>query len=240
MRVMRPIVACVVLALGIVVEANAGILLTRNDLDTSLGAAASTEDFESWTGSALTAPDFDTLDSSTILGGQGPGIVNDGLLFTADPGPAGFSFLQLDRSGFYNVPSGSLLAVGQGLIIDFQDFVTDAGFDFFEFDGSADTATITVFGADDTTLLYTSGLLSAPNAPASNFFGYQDLSGIGKIEISSTNRPFSPLIDNLTYGSTVAPVPEPSTMALIAIGAGLAGVNALRRRRGARHAETTA
>jgi hypothetical protein len=83
--------------------------------------------------------------------------------------------------------------------------------------------TVTIYAADDTTVLNTFTGIAIAHPPI--FFGYQDSSGIGRVVFASGGA-WSPLIDNLTF----SPVPEPSTLGLLA--AGLAAlVGAARRRR---------
>ena len=203
-------------------QVHAGVILSRADLVNALGGAAATEDFESWNGTVLTPGGWSSLDSSTIVEGQGPGIVNDGLRFTNINSNRELNELQLDRRSEYGITSGALLAEGGTLVINFLGPVTHAGLDFFQFRGWQDTATVRVYGSDDTSMIYDSSGLAAPNAPSSTFFAYTDAAGIGRITIQSTSYGWSPLIDDLTYGV----VPEPATLSLLALG----GLALLRRR----------
>jgi autotransporter-associated beta strand protein len=186
--------------------ANAGVILTRDDLNSGIGATGTTETFENWTGSVLSPWGFSTLDSTTVVQGQGPGIVTEGVVFSNINSRHNYNELQLDRRSEYNIPSGSLLAEGGTLVVDFLSPVSHVGFDFFQFNGYSDSATVRVYATDDLTILYDSGLLSAPNAPSATFFGYNDNAGMGKVHLASSTKLWSPLIDNLTF----AAVPEPS------------------------------
>ena len=195
---------------------SAGLIDSRVTLQSQLGAAAIYEDFESWTSSIIDEPTLQVLDASTVVDGQGPGIVNPGLRFENLSIHRENSYLQLDRRSQYNIPSGSILGGNGGLLIDFLWPVSHAGFDFFQFSGYAASATIRVFASDDTTEIYFSPtLLDAPDAPASTFFGYSNLDGIGSIRIESTGQVWSPLVDDLTYGG----VPEPATAVMLTVGA---------------------
>ena len=79
---------------------------------------------------------------------------------------------------------------------------------------------MTVYGLDDTTILYQNNsiALASPNPAAGVFFGYENAGGIGKVVFSTTvygEEPgYSPQIDNLSF----SPIPEPSTIALGALG----------------------
>lgn len=194
--------------------------------------------FENFPGNTVTVNDQD-LTSSAIVNDTdgnfvaGPGIVNSGLRFSSSSIPVQ---LTLQRFGTNGALSGSGLrpdnisAVGI-LTIDFLDFVTHAGFELFQFEGLDDNAvSVSVFGVDDTTLLFTDNQLVAAGVDKPrNFFGFTDQSGIGLITLQSSVLDFSPFVDNLTYG--VVAVPEPSTMALLCFGMGIAVVRNRRRRR---------
>jgi len=210
-------------------NSQAEIILTRPELNSQLGGNAITEDFESWSGTRLTPFDFTTLDSSTTVSGQGPGIVNSGLLFSNINSNRIKDELQLDRRAQFGIPSGALLAEGGTLVVDFTIPISQFGLDLFQFSGFADSTTVRVFASDDSTLLFTSGLLSAPAAPASTFFGYSEDSGVGRVTFQSTTVEWSPLIDNLTYGS-VAAVPEPSSFLMFVVSGGFFVVRRMRRR----------
>ena len=112
---------------------------------------------------------------------------------------------------------------GQGpvLSIDFTTPTTAFGVDLETYDGFPNTVTVTVFAADDTTVLGTApGISLADSNPV--FVGFEDPNGIGLVLISSTGQPFSAVIDNLTFGA----VPEPTSWAALTLGvAGLAGLH---------------
>ena len=183
----------------------------------ALSGVMISELFENWgTLDVLSPTSFTSLDASTIILGStregrvGPGVVNEGLRFTSSSG------LRLDRrnSPDFNLQSGALLSRAETLTIDFLTPVTHAGISFFEYPDFNDTATVRVYAADDTTLLYVSPSLDAPSTPDVAFFGYYDTDGIGRMTIRSSQNDTSPLIDNLIYAS----VPEPTSLALLGIG----------------------
>lgn len=223
---MKPF-ALLLVAIGIQCSlAQAGVISTRSDLTTQLGVNAITEDFESWSGIVLSPSGFATLNSSTIVNEQGPGIVNSGLLFSNINSNRDWNELQLDRRTEYGISSGALLAEGGTLVMDFSSPLSHFGLDLFQFAGFSDSATVRVYASDDISLLYSGGFLSAPDAPTGTFFGYSDASGIGRVTLRSTSQVWSPLIDNLTYGT----VPEPSSFAVFApFGFALAALTKRRR-----------
>ena len=82
----RSIAATAIAAFAIALTAtpaSAGLIADRAQLNAQLGAWAFTEDFESWTSDQITPSGFDQLDAATVVGGQGPGIVNPGLRWRA-------------------------------------------------------------------------------------------------------------------------------------------------------------
>jgi hypothetical protein len=93
-------------------------------------------------------------------------------------------------------------------------------------------AGITVYGADDTTLVYQSNSFDITDPASGSFFGFESPSGIGSVIFSTAvPGPFynsrSPFIDNLSFST----VPEPSTISFAFLGL---GALALRLRKKAR------
>jgi len=202
-------------------RASAGAITTRTDLQTILGGPGTLEDFESFVIAAGDAAFIDchTLSSSSICNGQGPGLVVGGVEFT----PAnGLDDLQWDGAGYFGAPSQELLS-GGSLIVDFTTFVNAFGVDLRDFEGFNSTATMTIYGLDDATIIGTFPGLLLSNAPV--FAGWSDTSGIGKIVLGGS-QVWSPIIDNLEFGT--AAVPEPGTALLFGFGVSALGV--LRRR----------
>lgn len=83
-------------------------------------------------------------------------------------------------------------------------------------------AGVTVYGADDLTVLYTDNniVMTNGNPAAGVFFGFQDPNGIGKVLFTTivpgVQTGWSPQIDNLSFST--APIPEPSTVAIALLG----------------------
>jgi hypothetical protein len=198
------------------------IISDRTQLNTILGGSGVTENFENYN-----VPDGDarplqaTLDSSTVVNGQGPGLVVNGVTFVA-----GSSVLQWNGANYFGSPSKELVAV-KPMNIDFSVPVNAFGLDLRAFTGFGDTATVTIFGTDDSTVLDTISPIGLAGTGVPVFFGYQDIAGIGKIELTQQSQFWSPIIDNLTFGqSAAASTPEPSTV----LGLGLLGLGALVKR----------
>jgi hypothetical protein len=232
MSLARPIFVLASLAFlfGIVAEANAGAIATRGALITALGGPGTLENFESFSvgNGAATALGSATLNSTSIVGGQGPGLVQSGLNFTFGTGG-----LQWDGAGYFGSPSKEILSgspAGQPLGIQFTGLVNAFGIDLRAFTGFGATATVNIFAPNDTTLIASvSGIaLSSSGVPV--FFGWQDAGGIGEVTLTQTGQPWSPIIDNLEYGNAAtSSVPEPFTLSIF--GSGLAGALAMSRRK---------
>ena len=199
------------------------IISDRTQLNTILGGSGVTENFENYNvpdgnGDELQA----TLDSSTVVNGQGPGLVVNGVTFVA-----GSSNLKWNGANYFGSPSKELVALSQTMNIDFSVPVNAFGLDLRAYQGFGDTATVTIFGTDDSTVLDTISSIGLAGTGVPVFFGYQDIAGIGKIELTQQSQFWSPIIDNLTFGqSAAASTPEPSTV----LGLGLLGLGALVKR----------
>jgi hypothetical protein len=192
------------------------VLNSRDELLSELGTSAITEDFESYIFPANTAKRVGTvLDADSIIEGQGPGLVCEGVRFMEFKSNLG---LQWDRQFQYGLQSAALVTDGE-LIVDFISPVTHFGFDMFWFDVYPSLeypATVQVLGVDKLSLLYEIDIFE-PFAPDFFFFGFADEGGIGRIVLfrdQITELGVSPIIDNLTFGI----VPEPATFLLFVLG----------------------
>lgn len=207
----------VVLCAGPVSKVQGAVIESRSDLNSQLGPNAVTEGFESYLFPADTARRVGTvLDSSSVIEGQGPGLVVEGVRFVqSDRNGEG---LQWDRQ----TQSAAMVTDGK-LIVDFTIPTTHFGLDMFWFDVGfplAHPATVQVYGADDVSLNYSVNIFE-PFAPNSRFFGFADNGGIGRVVLfrdEGESEGVSPIIDNLTFGFT--PVPEPGTLTLALLGLG--------------------
>jgi len=193
-----------------------------------LGSSAYTETFQGLalaSGTAAVAPGFTSLDSTSILdfetiGVAGPGLVGPGVIYSAPNGGS----VQFDAPGYYNAASEELLISGGTAITVAFSTPTDAfGVDVRDFQGFSTTMTVTIYGADNATVLNTfSGITLTDPAI---FVGYQYSGGIGMVTFSDTES-WSPILSKLTF----SPVPEPPTATLIAGGLAVVLGFSVRRR----------
>ena len=200
---------------GLLTKAQSAVISSRNDLTVQLGAAAVTEDFEGYVFPVGNAQRVGTvLDASSVIEGQGPGLVREGARFIQDD--INGEGLIWDRQ----THSGAMVTDGR-LVVDFTVPTTHVGFDLFWFFALAHPATIQVFGADDLSLTHSVQIFE-PASPDSVFFGFSDNAGIGRLVLfrqeGGDTLGVSPIIDNVTFG--FAPVPEPGTLTLALLGVG--------------------
>lgn len=216
------------LALAGVPTVYASQIFTRPGLVAVLGGPGTTETFEAFSISSGGAVGIDcaVLNSSAICNSQGPGLVVAGVNFTFGSGGG-----QWDGASYFGSPSKELLSglpAGQPLVIDFTTAVTAFGVDLRAFTGFPATATMTIYGLDDTTVIGTLSGISLSTSGVPLFAGWEDSSGIGKVALTQTGEPWSPIIDNLEFGVS-ASVPEPTSV--VFVGLGLAVLGGIRRRR---------
>jgi hypothetical protein len=199
------------------------VIADRTTLNSIIGASGKTVDFESFNisaGGATNVSGISVLDSTTIASGQGPNLVPAGVTFSFGSGN-----LQWNDAGYYGAPSREILSnVNNSIEISFSTAAKAFGVDVRAFNGYTETATITVYAADKTTVLSTIPSISLPTNGTAYFFGYQSASGIGKVVLSQTPNNWSPMIDNLTFSV----IPEPPVQALL--GGGMALLVLVRRR----------
>lgn len=206
---------------------------SRVALNALLAPGALTEGFESLITAQGTAHwiSIPVLNATTNVPGHGTGMVLPGLQISAGGG----GNLQVNGAGYFGSSSVSIVGGDQGqpnansrtLYIQFLNPVTAFGVDVFDFRGYTRTVTVGVISPSNT--LLGSFMVGAPSAPAQAFVGWQDLAGIGGVVlVADTRYPWSPIIDNVTYGR-VNVVPEPATVTLMA--SGLLALAAYRRRK---------
>jgi hypothetical protein len=231
------------LLLGCSALARAGFLTNRAQLDSVLGSFAVTENFEKFNvanGNAAPLTDaqgnpIQTLDSTTVANGQGPGLVIPGVTFST----TGFQALQWNGADYFGQPSKNLQAESKPIRVTFDTRTLAFGLDMTVFQGFPDTANVTIFSADNTTVLAT-GVFNVPDTTDTNghvipvFLGYQDESGrgIGSVLIDNVQQTWSINIDNVEFGLGGPPIiPEPASTTLL--GTAVVGISlyAIRRRR---------
>jgi hypothetical protein len=204
--------------------ASATLITDRNQLNSILGGFSVTEDFETLVIAPGTSVESvgPELNSATA----GGNLVIDGVNFIsiAPDLPA----IIWNGVGYLGQGSQNILSSGS-LLIDFSINVNTVGMDLGVFQGLADSASIKVFGSDDTSLLTEFiGVDLGTQGAVDKFFGFYQLGDIGAIEISGING-WSPLLDNLTFnvggpatggpnGGGANPIPEPATALMFLIG----------------------
>ena len=210
----------------------AGSLIgSRAALNTLLGASATTENFEAYpigNGNAVADPSVLTLNSSTVFQGSGPGLINSALSIDTPGG------LQWNGPNYFGQPSRDILANGNNLVINFLSGTKAFGIDLLAYSGYSDVASAVVKDLSGNTLgTFTNLTLDGSTTPVvPTFFGYTDAGGIGSVTFAQSGHAWSPIIDNLTFGTPAAGVPEPSTIAsaALAVFAGLGAAGSRRRR----------
>ncbi|HMS56003.1 MAG TPA: PEP-CTERM sorting domain-containing protein [Fimbriimonadaceae bacterium] len=203
------------LSLGLVaasaVMVNAQVIGDRATLNSILGTYV-TDDFEAFNigdGDA-TATGVPVLDNSTVVSGQGPGLVNLGVTYS-DPGNAG---VQWNGHNYYSINTRSILVNGGGSFqIGYSGSTIAMGLDLKSFAGYAYSGTMSVYSG--ATLVDTVAFSVDGAGGASTFVGYQHGAGITSVTLNSPTYSWSPIIDDHTF----AAVPEPGTIA--ALGAGV-------------------
>jgi len=201
--------AIVLLSGGLPGRGAEGVIDSRTNLLADLGTNAVTEDFEGLVFPTNTAVRVSALvDATSVIDGQGPGLVKPGVRFMQYPAVESDPDygLQWDRQFQYGTTSAALLC-DYKLIVDFTVPVSHVGLDMFWFDvGSPlDPSTVEVYAANDLTLLYRTNIFE-PFAPDSCFFGYADsVHSIGRVVLYRVDfegeLSYGPMIDNLTFGA---------------------------------------
>ena len=195
--------------------AHAGAVASPAALQTAIGGVGTVETFQSLGNRTI---DFgcsgNALSATATCGGVTTSGLASGVTYT------GTTF-QADGAGYYGSPSTELLTNSGALGIDFAGSVNAVGLDLRAFSGFGASAKVTVFGADDVTVLATVNnvLLGTGGAPV--FFGYESAAGIGRLSMTQNNYSWSPIVDNVEWGNTMTAVPEPTSIALIGLSLGL-------------------
>lgn len=200
----------------------AGQLASQSALVTALGGPGTTETF----GSFLISPgstaslNCSPLNSFAICDGFGPGLVAPGFNITF-----GSNIGRVDAAGYRGAPAQEVGSLGAPIIVTFTTPVTAFGVNIRAFSGAPDTATVTIFGPDDATVIGTIPGVALSTTGTPVFVGWQANTGIGAFQLTPTTQVYSPPMENLEFGGTVvAPTPAPPAWLLILAGLALLGI----------------
>lgn len=163
-------------------------------LCTPLSAQLTAESFETYN---MPAANFEilgtnVLDSTTVNAGQGPNLVKPGATYSTSG-----AFLQWNGAGYFGQPSQNICGSGPDLVVEFNPPVTNLSASLHVFTGAADVAVVEYFDATGS-LLATVPALSIPTASGVGI-AYNGIP-VGKLVITATLQPSSPIIDNLNFG----------------------------------------
>ncbi len=177
---------------------------TRAELNTILGSAAITDDFEIFQQVAGSFVTFEgDLDSTRIIEGQGPNLVNPGASY--GPGQSGWANY-LYAAGYQGLPSQMFQSESKSFDIRFSSPVYAAGVDITSF-YTGGMATHVFFFFENSTFV---DVPFIARAGQTDFVGWREEGGIYSIRVwNEGSGANSPLLDNSTYGGT--PVPERPT-----------------------------
>lgn len=233
---MKYLTAAVLFLLAVASAAHAGVLSDRTALNSILGSSVVNEDFESFdipdgfADVSYAADDYLLLNSSTIFysnnnGDQGPGLVVDGADYLGEGG------IQWNGKDYYGQSSKNILSFGSNLVIEFWNPTPAFGFDLSILEGSddvyPDNATIDVYGADKTSLLYSvSDFYLSSASPL--FWGFSNSDGIGKVVLTGNENGWGIITDNVSFAGTT--VPEPVSTVLFLVGGATLAVRRLRKK----------
>lgn len=174
----------------------AGFIGSRSELDALLGGGGKTDGFEGFNIEDFGATNTDavTLDENSIVNGQGPGLVNDGATYITS------LQVQWNGNGYFNLPSRTILSNSgdNSITIRYDEMTQAMGIDLLAFNGYGDTATVEIFDLAGAPIA--SANVTIPGDATPLFIGYQHDDGIGSVRLTHTNWPWSPVIDNHSYG----------------------------------------
>lgn len=174
----------------------AGFIASRTDLNNLLGGGGTTDDFEAFNisdGGAVSSGNT-VLDETTVYQGQGPGLVNDGASYLTA------SDLQWNGHNYFSLPTRTILSNSgdRQIVIRYDTFTTAMGVDVLAFSGYGDSAVVEVFdsaGANIGTMTVT-----IPGDASPLFIGFEHAAGIGSVRLTHANWPWSPILNDHTYG----------------------------------------
>jgi len=195
-----------------------GIIANRSALNAFLGSNRSDEGFEALSIDGGGVGSDGLLSSTNSWGGNGLNLVVPGVTFEADP-----NNYTIWWYGNGAGPGTTRTIQANGFLkLDFWNPTAAFGIDLKDYPDTRTVglAGISVYAADDTTLLYQNNSFDITDPAGGTFFGFENPSGIGQVIFSTTvPGPFynsrSPFIDNLAFSTAV--VPEPTTLSLAVI-----------------------
>jgi hypothetical protein len=205
-----------------------GVIMTRPELNAFMVGASTnkTEDLEKFNANPSTVYAFSSvIDALTVAFSQGPGLVLSDLRFRSTPN----SNLQWNGRGQFSDLSRTILsnATGNGIAVDFLTPVNTFGLDLdMHSTASPATVNVTFFNSNRTAAIGTVNGLAVSAAGA--FIGFQDMGGIGGVQIARARGTNAFSVDNVTFGVAV---PEPATIGALALTALLARLRRGPRRR---------
>jgi hypothetical protein len=172
-----------------------------------------------------TTQDFNAYGAGTGLGyGNAEWIGSPSLAFPGFTLNSTGSSLQLDAPGYFGATNYELLGGDNAtLTIDFNATQSAFAIDLRDFSGYGGTDTITVYGADDTTVLGTYYI--ALNGSVVTFTDTGESAPIGAVNLGVVSgEDWSGILQSVTYNGA-ASTPEPGTLTLLGVGiVGLAGL----------------
>lgn len=183
-----------------------GVLSSRSDLSDLLGNAAVTEGFELFSLPPESFREFaGSLDASTTLLGQGPGLVVPGVRFSVYP----IGQLQWYGTTLFGGDSQRLsFSLTIQYRIEFSPPVSAFGIDLGALPGHNNKSQFSVYNRQQMLVgMFDSADIDDPID--TTFAGFAFLPGISKVEFSAFAG--GPIIDNVTFGR----VPEPTSAALL-------------------------
>lgn len=176
---------------------------------------------------ATTTQDFNAYGAGTGLGaGNAEGVASP--LTFPDFVLSSTGGLQLDAPGYYGAVNYELLgAPGADLLITFNVAQGIVSLNLRDFAGYSGNDTISVYAADDTTLLNSYVVALPGDGSIVTFSDPGEVGPIGAVDLSVIGGAgWSGILQSVTYGSAT---PEPASEALV--GLGLVGLFGILRRR---------
>ncbi|MCG3131283.1 MAG: hypothetical protein FLDDKLPJ_02073 [Phycisphaerae bacterium] len=172
----------------------AAFIATRAELNDLLVGGGTTDDFETYViadGSIENTFVFD-LQDTTIVNGQGPGLVHDGAIYFSS------RHLVWCGNGFNGSRTRTILADARSMAIAFDVRTQLMGVDVQAFEGFGDTANVRIFSTAGQLLGSTN--LTLPDDGTPVFVGFRHDAGIGTVEFTNSSNNQSPLLNDHTYG----------------------------------------